>query len=244
MDYNQKQINNQKDKITMPNASQDSNNNQLKNREFNINSETIASFVIEKLISLAITDAKRNEIEAEIPKKCFSYVTNIINNFIKLEYLPYDRDDRNILLPYSNNKNINKKKKSDKILGNVICNNNLNNDENVDNISNSQNNFLNKSLSNNEIIEQLHGDSSMDDPVNNDSIIDNNENENNIGSKIIKQDVYEENDIFKTNDNGSTFNLEENFGHFFDNKFFGVNDWNICEEPVIITILIFKFFYF
>lgn len=231
MDYNKKAISNLKD-FSMANTTQDLNNPIIKNREFTVNSETIVSFVIEKIISLAITDAKRNEIEAEIPSKCFSYVTNIINNFIKTEYLPYDRDDRYILLPNLKKKDNNQNSYSNKALGHMAIlntdhvnmnpnNNNINNNNDIaENNSNLHNNFLNKSLSaNEEIIKQLQNDnSSVDDDTN--------------YNKISNEDHNTENDFLKTNDNVSNFNLEENLGYFFDNRIFGVNDWTICDEPV------------
>ena len=225
MDYNQKSINNLKDP-TMQNASHYINNQQNKIREFNVNSEAIASFFIEKFISLAITDAKRNEIETKIPSKCFGYVTKIINNFIKMEYLPYDRDDRYILVPNSKKKFIYDNKYSDKIITNLNSNNNINNnlnikdnvEEAVDNINSSHDKFLNKSsFSNNDIINRLQNDSSMDDGGIN---------------KIIHEDADTENQFFKTNENLSNLNFEENTGLFFDNKILGVNDWSICDEPV------------
>lgn len=244
MDYNQKPINNLKGQ-TMQNASQDLNNPVAKNREFTVNSETITSFFIEKLISLAITDAKRNEIEAKILSKCFSYVTNIINNYIKIEYLPYDRDDRNILVPNSKKKEFNQNLNSNKnLFANNNSNNNLNNfnsnfdlnnnnnknnnfENAADNNSNSQNNFLNRSLSNNElIIKQLRNPE-----YNEDSSMEDAENHKILGDDA---DAEAENELFKTNENVSNLNFDENFGYFFDNRFFGNNDWTICDEPVNI----------
>lgn len=239
MDYNRKAISNSKE-LTMQNAPQDLNNPISRNREFTVNSETIVSFVIEKLISLAITDAKRNEIEAEIPLKCFSYVTNIINNFIKSEYLPYDRDDRYILLPNLKKKQTNLNSNSNKDLAklnSVNANENLNNNNNNKNhlndinennfgnpvnLNNSQDNSSNKSLSGNEeIIKQLQSeDSSME--------VSDEED----GKKLLSEEPDAENEFLKTNDNVSNLNLEENLEYFFDNRFFGVNDWTICAEPV------------
>jgi len=256
MDYNQKAINNLNDK-TMQNANlQDLNNPPSKNREFNINSESIVSFFMEKFISHAITGAKRNKIEAEIPSKCFKYVTNIINNYIKMEYLPYDRDDRNILvpnskkkeIPISNNNSDNKKQKSSNAnnlniniksnSNNVIVKNfnSNNNVENADINGSSQNNFLNRSLSNNneQLIKQLEYDqSSMDESENNEIL----SQERDVGAEA-------ENEFFKTNDNVSNLNFGENYLYFFDNKFFGVNDWTVCDEPVNYYFCLFLIFFF
>jgi len=216
---NKQNINNNFNNINFAN---NSDPNIQRNREFNVNSETVVSFMIEKMISLAITDSLRNEIDAKIPTKCFTYITDMVNNYIKIEYLPYDRDDKYILIPnkkkaiknfLNSNKNLNNLNNM-----NIVINNN--NIENEQNISNSQNNFLNKSISNNEIINNINVDSSLEEEEN---------------KKIINE-VSIENEFLRTNDNQSNINLEDNIGYFFDNNFFGINDWTICDEPVFYFI--------
>lgn len=63
------------------------------NRGFSNLSEQIANFMIEKIISLTLTEVARNETNRQIPKKCFLYMSNMIKSFLKLEFLPHDRDD-------------------------------------------------------------------------------------------------------------------------------------------------------
>jgi len=191
----------------------------------NLDSETIVSYIIDKVLSLALTQALRNEIDENIPKKCFSYLTNMINTYIKEEYLPYDRDDRYISNQFQKHK-INKHfLNSNSKLNNNSDKNNNNNNHNINGIENdsknikkTQSNISNKSCS---IIDinTLEEDSSLEERENN---------------NILNQELIE-NEFLGTNDNNnnSNFNFDENFGYFFDNKFYGVNDWTICEEPVI-----------
>lgn len=63
------------------------------NRAFSVNSEEIVSFIVEKLISFTITEAQRHETNDQIPKKCFGYFIDVIHYYLKLEFLPYDKDD-------------------------------------------------------------------------------------------------------------------------------------------------------
>lgn len=172
------------------------NNNEnpnIKHREFSINSETIASYMIDKLISLSITGAVKNEIENRIPEKCIDYISNIINNFIKVEFLPYDRDDK--FLQFQSKKPSN----------------------------NIQNDFLTRTLSNDDISKGLDITSSMED--------DSYYNKNNIEQDFLKT---QENNNYNSNNNYQQNNSGfEDSSYFFDNNYCGINDWTICSEPVI-----------
>jgi hypothetical protein len=65
----------------------------LENMGFYPISEYISLYIIDKLISLSLTEVARREANKNIPKKCFIYITNFIKNFLKIEFLPHDRDD-------------------------------------------------------------------------------------------------------------------------------------------------------
>ena len=60
---------------------------------FTITSEAISSSILEKIINYTITEVQRRKTFNDIPKKCFKFMTNIIENTLKLEFLPYDTDD-------------------------------------------------------------------------------------------------------------------------------------------------------
>ena len=47
------------------------------------NSEIIVNSIINKIISLSITQSRNIKIKNKIPEACFSYVEESINNFIK-----------------------------------------------------------------------------------------------------------------------------------------------------------------
>ncbi len=55
--------------------------------------ECVVHSIVEKLISLSITDSYNNYINAKIPEECWDFSKKIINNYLSLEYLTVDRDD-------------------------------------------------------------------------------------------------------------------------------------------------------
>ena len=64
--------------------------------DFTNQSEVIAKYIIEKLISYTITSHDRNEIDKKIPNHCFEFFHRIFNDALQAEYIAYDRDDINI----------------------------------------------------------------------------------------------------------------------------------------------------
>jgi hypothetical protein len=221
MDNNQKPSNklnkqNMNNNIFNTNNANNQELNIQRNKDIGVNSETIASFMIEKIISLAITGAFTNEIDSKISLKCYSYITNIINNYIKVEYLAFDRDDKNMVAPINKNKILKTTFESKKNFNTYNTNININNNEDFHNFSNLQNNFFNKSISNNENMNKIDLDSSL-------SVEEN---------KKIVNEVTIENEFLKTNENNSNMNLEDNLVYYYDNYILGVNDWTICDEPV------------
>ena len=61
------------------------------------NSEIITNSIINKIISLSITQSINTKFNRKIPENCFSYAKKSINNFINLFYIFYDREEeRNI----------------------------------------------------------------------------------------------------------------------------------------------------
>ena len=65
----------------------------LNKRFFQVNSEPVARFMVEKLISLAITNSHHYKIIREIPNYCFDKLKETIQNYTEIQYIAYDRDD-------------------------------------------------------------------------------------------------------------------------------------------------------
>ena len=65
----------------------------LNKRFFQVNSEPVAQFMVEKLISLAITNSHHAKIIREIPNYCFDKLKETIQNYTEIQYIAYDRDD-------------------------------------------------------------------------------------------------------------------------------------------------------
>ena len=63
------------------------------NRNFTNHSETIVQFIIEKLIFFTITEAYRREVESKILTHCWEFLKNMVDNFVKLKFISFDRDD-------------------------------------------------------------------------------------------------------------------------------------------------------
>ena len=147
-----------------------------------INSETIVSFAIEKIISLTVSNSFKEEIEKKIPSKCYTFMTDIINNLLKLEYLPYDRDDK--IMPSLD----------------------------LDNLNNEEINIKK------EVLETISKNKISD------------ESELSLSGTDKLSDVRNSSGIGFLKINESWENVDNKF---FDNFFYGINNWTICDEPVI-----------
>ncbi len=64
--------------------------------ELGIYSETISKLIIEKIISLTMTEIYRKRIEKELSNHCYSSIKSILNNISKTYFITYDEDDYNI----------------------------------------------------------------------------------------------------------------------------------------------------
>jgi hypothetical protein len=199
-------------------------------------SETIVHSMIEKIISLAISDFFTRNVEKQIPEKCWSYMRGMFDKYIQLEFFAIDRDDLYIdpLLDEKdlfNNKTIGKKlsliKKID-VADNIRSSelNFLKNDINFQNLPN----FPNPIPTGNSA-----GVNSIDSIERSDSNNFNTENlmvDNNI---IVNQINY---------DSGNNKNLLEkkrseigNRNIFYDNKYSSQNNWSLVEQPVSSNLL-------
>ena len=181
------------------------------NNYFSISSESIVSFIIEKLISYTITESQKRQIYNNIPQKCFSYLTDIFKNYLKLEFLTHEFDD------YSNENNIEMNRK--KSLMNTF--NDLN-DTNSSNLSLKK--YENKNF---HTIPSIKSEKSDGDESFKRIYMENNSNMNNSvkSSNLIDNPFHNiENKYFD----------EKPKILFFDNYSSGINDWSICDEPVNI----------
>ena len=166
-----------------------------KNKEFSIFSESIVSCIIDRLISLTISENLKNNIEKNIPSKCFNFMTDIINNYLKIEFLSYDRDDLFLTLEEKQQK------------------------ESIKNIHNINSNyFLNRTFSKNEIIKPLNT-TSMDE-------MDNSDNKQDLTSNNIL-----DNDFLEINEQNENLSIDHSI-LYYDNNYIGINEWNLCPEPV------------
>ena len=60
---------------------------------FTSTSESIAKFMIEKLISLAVTQSHHQMIINQIPDYCFDKLKQTLQIYTEIQFLSYDRDD-------------------------------------------------------------------------------------------------------------------------------------------------------
>ena len=66
-------------------------------KEFTTTSECITSFIVEKLISLTFTQSERNDIDRSIPDHCFEWLKKNVDNYVRNQFICYDRDDFGIV---------------------------------------------------------------------------------------------------------------------------------------------------
>ena len=184
------------------------------NQGFSISSEQIASAIFDKLISLTLTEVSRREINRNIPKKCFFYMRNMIKNFLKLEFLPHDRDDL-----YINNQDLLSIRPDSK------STNEINKLKNI--ISQGSKNSIiaeikeNKSDTNS-YSKQLNSSASPTDEEGSGSII---------GKNCIQSDDLDKLDFLENEDRMLINKKQEEI--YMDNYIYGFNDWTIMDEPVI-----------
>lgn len=197
------------------------------NRDFSVNSEQIASFIIEKLISLAITEEQRRKTNDQIPNKCFSYLTNMVKNYLKLEFLPYDRDDY-FKENTSDSLYSHDIQQQEKTRSNWMPISNLKNKPIGDN-----NKIKNKLNEQNQNINEVEDDDSSQDSSHSTIKKENSKQFQSMPSiDSVKLDHSFHNQIENQKDN---YYIQKQRNIFFDNYVYGVNDWSINEEPVIFN---------
>ena len=64
-------------------------------KNVSVHSEDIARYIINKVISLAITQHHNAYVDGEIPQHCFMFTKKAINTVVMSQYICYDKDDYN-----------------------------------------------------------------------------------------------------------------------------------------------------
>jgi hypothetical protein len=118
-----------------------------KSNIFLAEAEYIANYIIEKLISLVITDSIKNKIEKLIPDYCFTELKQTLEIVANLDFLTHDKDDLNKKkkIPHDKIKSATKKiKKEDSIF--IKENEKLQNSEIIRKYKYKRNLLINDSL--------------------------------------------------------------------------------------------------
>lgn len=74
---------------------------ELEEKEHNFNlseGEIISNYILEKLISYAITESNKNEIEKNIGLHCFNFLKDMLNHMIQINNVAYDREDYKVVV--------------------------------------------------------------------------------------------------------------------------------------------------
>ena len=64
-------------------------------KPFQNEAEIVSLYMVEKLISLAISKLFKNKIDNQLNKEVFSYIKTILNTFISSQFISIDKDDEN-----------------------------------------------------------------------------------------------------------------------------------------------------
>lgn len=204
----------------------------VSNQEFSNHSESIAKHILEKVISLTITEAQRREIFQKTPNHCYAFLMSIINNYIKMEFVAHERDDMHFTTSNARSSMFGSNELKD--------------------LSKDDRTYSNKDLKDNTPIifppSNILNLNLIERNASNDMINHNAYNYISVDSKDAMGKSNDESQSVKSNtksNNNLNFNNEiekNNINHsnmkgqfiFYDNKFFGINDWNFIDEPVSI----------
>jgi hypothetical protein len=194
-------------------------------------SDTIVHYMIEKIISLAVSKNFTSNVEKQIPEKCWSYMRGIIENYIQLEFMAIDRDDLYIE-PTLDEKDLFSKAAGKKI--SLIKKFDVN-----DNIRSSEINFLKNDLNFPNPIPTGNsaGVNSIDSIERSDS---NNFNTENI---IVENNINQISDLGnnKIIVEKNRISEMENRNIFYDNKYSSQNNWSLIDQPVRNNYMIIYF---
>ena len=198
---------------------------------FTCTSESVARFMVEKFISLAVTRAHHTTIINQIPDYCFEKLKETLQTYTEIQFIAYDRDD----LEPSNQKSFHHPKsaidKDEKLLS-FDSNNNKEQGEKMHNLNISA---IGKNHKHDKMITKYFQSSSDKSDSLEPHFLEIEKNE--------KIDVIEKVETY-------TFNLPKNqkLRHidtvdlllpqkmFYDTTYEGVNDWDILPQPSPVEI--------
>jgi len=82
-----------KSKLSIQRRASGVDENLIKHLNFNNESEIIARYILEKLISYTITNHTQNEINNKLPDFYFDFYRRMFIDVLQIEFMAYDRDD-------------------------------------------------------------------------------------------------------------------------------------------------------
>ena len=181
-------------------------------------SESHIHFIIEKIISLAITQSNYNKIINELPHYCFNKLKESIGSFTEIQFIGYDRDD----VIYKdkeqehNNQSVNSRIE-------ILCKEKNENEETIAIAHDKRNQQLSLSSQHeqekNDSLQEFNNDLNMIIPKNTITHID---------------DRLFNNPLSINNNNNNNTNINNVL--FYNVSFDGSNDWNIIPQPLSVDI--------
>ena len=179
-------------------------------------SESHIHFIIEKIISLAITQSNHKKIINELPHYCFNKLKESIGSFTEIQFIGYDRDDVTYKDKEHNNQSVNNNSRIE-----IVCKEKNENEETITNAHDKRNQQL--SLSSHHEQEK------------NDSLQEFN---NDLGMIIPKNTITHIDDRLFNNPLSINNNNNTNINNvlFYNVSFDGSNDWNIVPQPLSVDI--------
>ena len=180
-------------------------------------SESHIHFIIEKIISLAVTQSNHKKIINQLPHYCFNKLKESIGSFTEIQFIGYDRDDV-VYKPTHNNEEQEHNKSINNSRIEIVCKEKK---ENEDTITNNKMNHPSSLSSQHEPERKQMSDSFQ-------------EFNNDLGMIIPKNTITHIDDhLFN---NPFSINNHNNNVLFYNVSFDGCNDWNIVPQPLSVDI--------
>lgn len=202
----------------------------VENRVFTYQSEAVVHNIIEKLISFAITNAYKNEIDEQIPDECWCFMKKMLNNFVKVEFMAIDRDDINFPGVRGDKKQSNDQVGS--ILGNLIGPKEVS-------VFNPMDKTITGQRESDFNLKRFGSLESDDTPKVSAKQTPQGNNEEYINFARAEEFIQDQDEDLKIKEALHIQQIPQAPqisqippAIFYDNKFSGFNDWSLIEEPV------------
>jgi len=197
-------------------------------RDYSNYSEAIATYMVDKIISFAVSETFVRRVDNEIPNYCWEFTNKMITNYIRLEFIPVDRDDYNL----------SKEIKIDRIIPNLESK--LSIFKANSNLTPKDNKKPSGKIKQSDLLKNFDSQNyqSLDSMEENNIEIYNNENNTSIQNK---SNPHQNNDFedekILTAQQASLTNINNSI-IYFDNKLHGLNDWSLIEQPVHFLLIL------